>query len=437
MDNRTMMVRATNWARIIEECNNSGKTVAEFCKEHNITSAAEPSKKKKGGCTLTAEKGISVNENNKLTIYAQSTGECMGRIFAFGDLGAAGIGGGFGQSSGEITVNGGYVKAVGGLGADGIGGGFGGKKGTVIINGGQVDAVDGGNPQDSKVNKITLNSNKEILLLGNTVTLSAEVLPETAENRSIIWTSLDSEIATVSNGAVTAKGAGSTVIVAETVDGGYKDFCLIRVAGITPVLNTTAAVDYDNGIITGIAPMLDNLDSFVETSEENLTLTYSTDTIGTGTIVNVVRNGEVVDAYTTVLFGDVNNDGIYDGTDAIIVNCIANGLLSREQVGEAVYMAADCNHDDVIDSADVAILEYAGVLLAGVDQTKSEGELLETSSAYVEYLNLIDQTVETETTEVTEEELVDPGYTFNFFDMIFYFIKEIITVIKTVITYFK
>ena len=36
MDNRTMMVRATNWARIIEECNNSGKTVAEFCKEHNI-----------------------------------------------------------------------------------------------------------------------------------------------------------------------------------------------------------------------------------------------------------------------------------------------------------------------------------------------------------------------------------------------------------------
>ena len=36
MDNRTMMVRATSWARIIEECNNSGKTVAEFCKEHNI-----------------------------------------------------------------------------------------------------------------------------------------------------------------------------------------------------------------------------------------------------------------------------------------------------------------------------------------------------------------------------------------------------------------
>lgn len=36
MENRTMMVRTTNWARIIEECNNSGKTVAEFCKEHNI-----------------------------------------------------------------------------------------------------------------------------------------------------------------------------------------------------------------------------------------------------------------------------------------------------------------------------------------------------------------------------------------------------------------
>ena len=251
-------------------------------------------------------------------------------------------------------------------------------------------------PADKKVTGVTLDSNKEVLLIGDTVTLATTVLPDTAENKAVNWSSLDSDIATVSaDGVVTAKSAGSTVITAETADGGYKGFCLIRVAGITPILNTTAAVDYDNGIISGIAPMLDNLDSFVETSEDSLTLAYSTETIGTGTIVNVVRNGEVIDAYTAVLFGDVNNDGIYDGTDAIIVNCLANGLLSREQVGEAVYMAADCNHDAVIDSLDIELLQQAGVLLASVDQSKSEAELM-TSSAYVEYLNLIDQTVEDE-----------------------------------------
>ena len=138
-----------------------------------------------------------------------------------------------------------------------------------------------------------------------------------------------------------------------------------------------------------------------------------------------------------VIFGDVNGDGWYDGMDAMIVSCLANGLISKDDVGEAVYMAADCNHDGVIDNLDVDILQQAGVLLADVDQTKSEEELIETSSAYVEYLNLIDQTVETETTEVVEDEPVDPGYTFNFFDMILNLIKEIITVIKSAIAFFK
>lgn len=261
---------------------------------------------------------------------------------------------------------------------------------------------------DKKASGVILNSNKEVLLIGDTFTLSATVLPVAAGNKTVSWSSLDSHIAAVADGVVTAKSAGSTVITAETDDGGYKDFCLIRVAGLIPIMNTTTAVDYDNGIISGIAPMLADLDSFVETSEETLTLAYSTDTIGTGTTVNVLRNGEVVDAYTTVLFGDVNGDGIYDGTDSIIVNCLANGLLSREQVGEAVYMAADCNHDDIIDAADVAILEQAGIILAGVDQTKSEAELM-TDSAYVEYLNLIDQTVETETTDTAEDEPTAPG----------------------------
>ncbi len=59
-------------------------------------------------------------------------------------------------------------------------------------------------------------------------------------------------------------------------------------------------------------------------------------------------------------------------------------------------MAADCNHDGVINQADVDLLNQAGVLLANVDQTKSQEELLETSAEYNEYLNLIDQSVAVE-----------------------------------------
>ena len=82
-------------------------------------------------------------------------------------------------------------------------------------------------------------------------------------------------------------------------------------------------------------------------------------------------------------------DGIYDGQDATTINLIAHGMLTHEQVGEAVWMAADCNHDGVIDNLDVNLLNRAGLLLSNVDQSKTDEEL-STDSAYTEYLSLID-----------------------------------------------
>ncbi len=170
----------------------------------------------------------------------------------------------------------------------------------------------------------------------------------------------------------------------------------------------------------------------------NISVSMNTARMSTGTTVNLVDNtGTVYDTLTVVIFGDVNGDGWYDGMDAVIVSCLANGMLTESDVSEAEYMAADCSHDGVIDSFDVDILQQAGVLLTEVDQSKDSDELLETSSAYAEYLNLIDQTVEAETAEAAEDEPVDPGYTFSFFDMILSFIKEIIAVIKSVTAFFK
>ena len=112
--------------------------------------------------------------------------------------------------------------------------------------------------------------------------------------------------------------------------------------------------------------------------------------LGTGSAVNVTKGRETVDSFKIVIFGDVDGDGIYDGQDAITVNLIAHGMLTREQVGEAVWMAADCNHDGVIDNLDVNLLNRAGLLLSKVDQSKTDEEL-STDSAYTEYLSLIDQ----------------------------------------------
>lgn len=113
--------------------------------------------------------------------------------------------------------------------------------------------------------------------------------------------------------------------------------------------------------------------------------------IGTGTkIVLKDSLNKIYDTAEVVIFGDVNGDSWYDGTDAVVVSMIANGMLSESQVGKAVRTAADCNHDGIINSNDVDILIQAGLLLAKIDQNKSVEEL-KTDSAYIQYLSLISQ----------------------------------------------
>ncbi|MCQ2484561.1 MAG: Ig-like domain-containing protein, partial [Clostridia bacterium] len=253
--------------------------------------------------------------------------------------------------------------------------------------------------------------------------LYATVIPDTAENANVTWESKYPEIATVdSNGVVTAKMAGTTMIVATSVDGGYKAYCSVKVVGIEAV--STASIDFDTGIITGLSSNINSLDDYIELTDSSCELKY--ETLGTDSIVYLTRDNEIIDAYTVVIFGDVNGDGWYDGMDSMIVNCLANGMMTKDDVGEAIYMAADCNHDGVIDQLDVDILREAGVLLSQVDQNKTEEELLETSFAYVEYLNLIDQTVETKAEEPAEDEPIDTGFTFNIFEVLIKLIKNLI-----------
>ena len=158
------------------------------------------------------------------------------------------------------------------------------------------------------------------------------------------------------------------------------------------VINGSGAVITNDKFIYGLAAGLDSIDGYVAASADGceVKVTKSGDKIGTGTLVEIYKDGYLVDAYTVVIFGDVDGDGWYDAQDAFIVSLIANGLLTREQTGEAKYLAADCNHDGEINASDVEILQNAGLLLSDVDQSKSQEEL-ETDSAYEEYSELVNQ----------------------------------------------
>ena len=64
---------------------------------------------------------------------------------------------------------------------------------------------------------------------GDEETLTATVKPEDAENKNVIWSSSNTDVATVANGKVVAKAVGTSVITVTTEDGGYTATCTVTV----------------------------------------------------------------------------------------------------------------------------------------------------------------------------------------------------------------
>ena len=77
---------------------------------------------------------------------------------------------------------------------------------------------------------ITLNKKTITVQKGKSVKLTATVLPETAKNKNVLWSSADKKIATVdAKGTIKAVKVGETTITATTEDGGLKAVCKVTV----------------------------------------------------------------------------------------------------------------------------------------------------------------------------------------------------------------
>lgn len=70
-------------------------------------------------------------------------------------------------------------------------------------------------PRTISVESITLNKTQLSLVKGATETLTATVLPTTATDKTVIWESSDTAVATVKDGIVTAVAAGNATITAK------------------------------------------------------------------------------------------------------------------------------------------------------------------------------------------------------------------------------
>lgn len=114
----------------------------------------------------------------------------------------------------------------------------------------------------TEASSVTLSKTALTLEAGKTVRLSATVLPATATNKSVTWSSNNEAVATVStNGTVTARKAGTAVITARTANGKSAS-CTVTVTGgsteptepVEPTNSVSASAALRNAGLSGGQP---------------------------------------------------------------------------------------------------------------------------------------------------------------------------------------
>lgn len=98
-------------------------------------------------------------------------------------------------------------------------------------------------PKEVVAEEIILDTNESILLMGQTLQLTATVLPEDATDKTVVWSSSDDDIATVDeDGLVNAISIGEAVITATCGD--VNATCVVTVTNDSGIEDIVADGEY-------------------------------------------------------------------------------------------------------------------------------------------------------------------------------------------------
>ncbi|ROR27110.1 uncharacterized protein YjdB [Mobilisporobacter senegalensis] len=163
------------------------------------------------------------------------------------------------------------------------------------------------------VQGIDLEASNKVMYTGEKYTLGYTISPADASNKKVIWTSSKPSVATVdSNGNVLGVSAGETIIMAQTEDGRYTDYCTISVKQVAKSIKITNKdvfinkgdvykIEYtvDPGNATDISVKWETLNASIATVSQDGKITAVA--IGSTTILGKTSNGEIAYCNVTVI----------------------------------------------------------------------------------------------------------------------------------------
>ena len=133
---------------------------------------------------------------------------------------------------------------------------------------------------------------------------------------------------------------------------------------------TDTIIDNVNSYIFGLN-IAQNLDALIQaTRGASLVFHNTPNGLGTGTVVDLLSDGELVRSYTIIVYGDVNGDGNIDTIDAGFFVNLENYAVKWDPITDAIlYKSGDLNGDGAVDSIDAGIAADAENYKLTIDQT--------------------------------------------------------------------
>lgn len=202
-------------------------------------------------------------------------------------------------------------------------------KGTCVV---KATSVDGNYNAEctilvkQPVATLQLNTKEKILKVGETYTLVAKINPDNADNKNIIWTSENSEIASIKDGIITAHKAGVVKIVATSEDNNNAtDFCEVVVT--QPVMGVN--LNYTEFNLEGIGSTVQLEAIVVPDDATNKEINWKSSNEN----VCIVSNGTVV--------------AVNSGTSVIIATTVDGGYMAVC----TIVVQSDTSIADIKDSS--------------------------------------------------------------------------------------
>ena len=249
---------------------------------------------------------------------------------------------------------------------------------TAVGNGSSTVTVtsnDGGFTDSSVVNvttpveSVTLSPESLDMEVGETQQLSTEVLPGSASDKSVVYSSSDEAVCTVnSTGLVTAVGNGSSTVTVTSNDGGFTDSSVVNVT--TPVGDVSLDF-HDRELVVGDTVQLTVTINPPTASNKGYDFSSSDDTVCTVTetgLVTAVGVGSSVITVTTHSGGLVDTCEMAVSAPVIHVESVELTPNNTEAApGDIVLLDSVVLPSDA-DNTNVSITITSGDELATISQ---------------------------------------------------------------------